>query len=384
VRNFRIPIFLGIGIASVCLSTFVIAVANENDEYSRPESWLCRPGAADLCAATTSATIVAADGARTLESWKPRADAAVDCFYVYPTVSDDPNGNSTLVPGPGEKRAVAQQFAPFSSACRPYAPMYRQITLAGLSSVIRGKPIPIDAGLAYNDVLNAWKHYLRYDNHGRGVVLIGHSQGSHLLIRLIQEEIDGKKEQSLLAGALLFGFNVEVPTGADVGGTFNAVPICRSPSQVGCIVAYESFRANSPPPENSRFTHPTTPGMEVACTDPAVWSASPLEPVLAAQTNLLGEPPTASSWASFTKTLDTPFVSLPGWLQAHCVNEPTMSYLSISLLPQTAADSRPHDIPGDLVENGHRLRSWGLHLVDMNLAMGNLIDWVGRLHKSGE
>jgi hypothetical protein len=71
-------------------------------------------------------------------------------------------------------------------------------------------------------------------------------------------------------------------------------------------------------------------------------------------------------------------------LQAHCVNEPTMSYLSISLLPQTAADSRPHDIPGDLVENGHRLRSWGLHLVDMNLAMGNLIDWVGRLHKSGE
>jgi hypothetical protein len=253
-----------------------------------------------------------------------------------------------------------------------------------LSGVIRGKPIPIDPGLAYQDVLAAWKHYLRYDNHGRGVVLIGHSQGSRVLIRLIQEEIDGKPEQSLLAGALLLGFNIEVPLGADVGGTFKAVPLCRSSGQVGCIVAYESFRATSPPPENSRFTHPTTPGMEVACTDPTVLSASPLEPVLAVQTNLLGEPPTASSWARFVKTLDTPFVSLPGWLRVHCVNEPSASYLSVSLIPQAAGSERPDDIPGDLVENGRRLRSWGLHLVDINLAMGNLIDWVGRLHKPNE
>jgi hypothetical protein len=137
---------------------------------------------------------------------------------------------------------------------------------------MRGKPIPIDPEPGFRDVLAAWKHYLRYENHGRGVVLIGHSQGLRMLMRLIQEEIDGKPEQSLLAGALLIGFNVEVPVGADVGGTFKPIPLCRSAGQVGCIIAYESFRADSPPPENFRFTHSKMPGMEFGCTDPTVLS----------------------------------------------------------------------------------------------------------------
>ncbi len=222
----------------------------------QPATWLCRPEAKDLCAASTPTTIVAADGSRSLKIWKPREDAAVDCFYVYPTISEDPNGNSTLVPGLGEKRAIVQQFAPFSSVCRPYAPVYEQITLAGLSSAIRSKPIPRDPDLAYKDGVAAWTPYLRYDNHSRGVVLIGHSQGSRLLIKLIQEEIDEKPEQSLLVGALLLGFNMEVPQGADVGGTYKAVPLCRSPGQVGCIVtgADVGWTASTPPGESSSAT----------------------------------------------------------------------------------------------------------------------------------
>ena len=45
------------------------------------------------------------------------------------------------------------------------------------------------------DVKAAWEHYLAYNNVGRGVVLIGHSQGSGLLTRLIASEIDGKPVQ---------------------------------------------------------------------------------------------------------------------------------------------------------------------------------------------
>ncbi len=37
---------------------------------------------------------------------------------------------------------------------------------------------------------------------------------------------------------------------------------------------------------------------------------------------------------------------------------------------------RPADIVGDLGEPGPILADWGRHLVDMNLAMGNLIDLV--------
>ena len=44
----------------------------------------------------------------------------------------------------------------------------------------------------YEDVVEAWRAYLRRFNHGRGVVLIGHSQGTFVLRRLIREEIDPK------------------------------------------------------------------------------------------------------------------------------------------------------------------------------------------------
>ena len=85
-----------------------------------------------------------------------------------------------------------------------------------------------DRTLGYNDVLDAWNHYLKHDNNGRGVVLIGHSQGSGVLSQLIRNEIDGKPIQSRIISALLLGTNVAVPKGKDVGGAFKQLPLCRT------------------------------------------------------------------------------------------------------------------------------------------------------------
>jgi hypothetical protein len=41
------------------------------------------------------------------------------------------------------------------------------------------------------------------------------------------------------------------------------------------------------------------------------------------------------------------------------------------------ADPRTDDIAGDVVQNGQVNPAWGLHLIDANLAMGNLVDIVG-------
>jgi hypothetical protein len=40
------------------------------------------------------------------------------------------------------------------------------------------------------------------------------------------------------------------------------------------------------------------------------------------------------------------------------------------------ADPRTDDIVGDVVVNGQVLADWGLHLIDVNLAIGNLVDIV--------
>ena len=124
--------------------------------------------------------------------------------------------------------------------------------------------------LGYNDVLDAWNHYLKNDNNGRGVVLIGHSQGSGVLSQLIRNEIDGKPIQSRIVSALLLGTNVAVPKGKDVGGTFKHMPLCRSAEQTGCVVTYVSFRSTIPPPPDSRDSGAVQDaGMEAGCTNPA-------------------------------------------------------------------------------------------------------------------
>ena len=95
------------------------AEAPKPNNYADPKSWLCRPGSHDACDIDETATVVAADGTLTRETWKADPNAAIDCFYVYPTISTDPGQNSDMIADPAEINVVKQQFARFSSKCRP-------------------------------------------------------------------------------------------------------------------------------------------------------------------------------------------------------------------------------------------------------------------------
>ena len=53
------------------------------------------------------------------------------------------------------------------------------------------------------------------------------------------------------------------------------------------------------------------------------------------------------------------------------------TYLEITVHGDPA-DPRVDDIVGDLGMRAKPLADWGLHLVDVNLAMGNLLDLVGQ------
>src|SRR5262245_2317317 len=96
------------------------------NDYSSDKSWLCRPGQHDAFAIDNTATIVAANGTLTRETWKADPAAPIDCFYVYPTVSSDRSVNSDMNPDAPEIGVIREQFARLASKCRPYAPLYRQ------------------------------------------------------------------------------------------------------------------------------------------------------------------------------------------------------------------------------------------------------------------
>lgn len=353
------------------------------NDYTDGQAWLCRPGRkGDACDIDLTATVVAADGTMTRETWAADPKAPVDCFYVYPTISTDPTDNSDMNADAAELNVVAQQFARFASKCRPFAPVYRQLTLAGLRKQLTGPRFAFDQGVQYDDVRDAWRSYLQRDNQGRGVVLIGHSQGSFILTALLRDEIEGKPVQKQLVAALILGATLEVPAGKDAGGALKAIPLCRHPGQIGCVVNYSAFRSDVPPPANTRFGKASTAGMSGSCTNPVTLGegSTPLRAYLSATGRTITGTTAAQPWAA-GKTVETPFVSVPGLLTAKCASNDHATYLEVTVHGDPA-DPRVDDIVGDLGMRAKPLADWGLHLVDVNLAMGNLIDLVGEQTKA--
>ena len=324
--------------------------------------WLCRPGQApDPCSPDLTTTRVRLPDTtvgvnRTQAASSPR----VDCFYVYPTVSDQKTPNADLTVDPQEQSIALFQAAMFSRTCRVYAPMYRQLTL----TTIGGTVTAAESAIAYDDVLHAWQTYLHKYNKGRGVVLIGHSQGSFLLKKLVTDQIDPSPAmRRLLVSAVLLGGNVTVKKGSDIGGDFHHIPACHSADQTGCVIAYSTFDAT--PPADSVFGRTTTPGLQVLCTNPAALGGGTgqLDPILPTQPFAPGSTIAAGiALLGFTlPPVTTPWVSAPGAYTARCSSAGGAHVLSV-----TAVGGAP-------VLHSSPLPTWGLHLVDDNIALGNLV-----------
>jgi pimeloyl-ACP methyl ester carboxylesterase len=358
------------------------AAAAASIDYGRSENWLCLPGRKDACASDNTATVIQADGRMTRETWSADPKAPVDCFYVYPTVSNDPSVLSDMTANDEERRVVEQQLARFASRCRVFAPLYRQFTLTALRASMMGQPLPGGApanaprpDTGYTDVVDAWRRYLKTENKGRGVILIGHSQGSGVLTRLLANEIDGKPEQKLLVSAILAGTNLPVDPGKTTG-LLKSIPTCTAAGQTGCVVAFATFRSNVPPPAATLFGRPreTGTGRVAACTNPAALGGgpAPLDAYLSTAAN--GQDPTG--WVKGGARIETPFVKVPGLLTGACVSRDGLNWLEVTVRADPA-DPRLDDIRGDVVAGGQVNAAWGLHLIDVNLVMGDLVTLVG-------
>lgn len=377
---------------SVVLAALTLSVAappvahatppNAGPDYADGRVWLCRPDLPqDVCDADLDATVIAPDGALSIERHRPANDPVIDCFYVYPTVSNDPTWQSDLTPDAAEFDAVRLQFARFGEVCRLFAPLYRQGTLRRLRAPAGGPPPqgePPSPGVGgYADVRDAWNWYLANENRGRGVVLIGHSQGGAMLTRLIAEEIDGRPVQERLVSALIIGAPVTVPAGADVGGSFRSVPLCRSAGQTGCVVSYATYRDRAPPAADARFGR-AREGLRIACVNPASLAGGPGRPRSYFLTRgfLNGSGGTEQpEWLRPPREIATGFVTTPGLLTTECVRRGEFDYLELRVNADPA-DPRADDLAGQIVRATGPDYSWGLHLIDMDHAMGSLVDLV--------
>lgn len=346
--------------------------------YAKPANWLCLPGRADVCSTPVRTTALNPNGyGHVGNSRPPLKTPPIDCFYVYPTVSADQGLNSDLNPGREERLAAESQFARFASVCRTFAPVYRQMTLGAVAAAATGVDVTQNGLLAYSDVLSAWRNYIQTKNGGRPFVLIGHSQGSLMLQQLIAREIETSPAVARrMKLAIIPGYNVLVPQGRLVGGTFKRTPLCSRPGQTGCVMSWVSFREKNVPPRGAIFGIATEPGMTVACVNPARPGSTAWEP-LDSYWFALSTLPVAGGpiqWSS-EGAPPTPYLRTEGLAWARCVNQGPRGYLSIRTNADPS-DKRTDRIGGEVAVLGMFLPGWGMHLADIAAGQGDLLRHV--------
>jgi hypothetical protein len=238
--------------------------------------------------------------------------------------------------------------------------MYRQVTLAGLAAHPNLEVPRSEQETAYASLLSGFEDYMRRDNDGRPIVLIGHSQGAVILINLLAREVDRNAAlRRRLLVAIILGGDVEVKTGALTGGSFTRLALCSRTGEDGCVIAYSSFPGE--PPRSSVFgrvgqgvalqageTH--TQGLEVACVNPAA---------------LAGGTGTLDPFFPSEGAVSTPWIEFPGLYSARCETAGGATWLQVSKATGSS-DNRP-----TVTESAGP--DWGYHEVDVNLALGNLV-----------
>ncbi|MGI8864109.1 MAG: DUF3089 domain-containing protein [Solirubrobacteraceae bacterium] len=344
-----------------------IAIAANASLAGAKTVWLCKPGSRpDPCTPGLATTVFSPAG-RKLRVIHPQAvkHPAIDCFYVYPTVSDQKTTLANFKVDPVERSIALYQVARYSQYCRVFAPMYRQVTIAALASGNRESPseLRVPAG----DVHRAFEDYLAHYNHGHGFVLIGHSQGSFVLRRVIARDVDSHPAvRKRLLSAILLGGDVLVKHGSDVAGDFKHIRACHSALQLGCVVAFSTF--DTPVIAHSLFGVSADPADSVLCTNPAALGGgagrvnliAPSTPFYQRSTLAVG---IALLGFTYPKA-STTWLSEPGAYRARCSSANHANVLQISAL---GGSPTPRPSPDG---------TWGLHLVDANIALGNLIALV--------
>src|SRR4051812_43560324 len=87
--------------------------------------WLCKPGLADNPCEIPQDTPVGESGNPAGVLPPPTGERGIDCFYVSPTVSNQPTPNATKARDPELVSIAKYQAARFSTQCRVFAPIYR-------------------------------------------------------------------------------------------------------------------------------------------------------------------------------------------------------------------------------------------------------------------
>ncbi|MBQ6504261.1 MAG: DUF3089 domain-containing protein [Flexilinea sp.] len=160
----------------------------------------------------------------------------VDFFCVAPTVSSSLSHNMFADDVQGLTAFLIQTnifkdiFAPDA---RTFSPVYRQITLTTYALPFEEWQPYFD--FAYRDVSAAFDYYLKNENNGRPIILMGFSQGAYMSRRLMQEYFGDEKLASQLVAAYLIGW----PITEELVNEYPQLKMAQGEGDTGVIVSFD-------------------------------------------------------------------------------------------------------------------------------------------------
>ncbi|MBJ05367.1 MAG: hypothetical protein CMP65_05665 [Flavobacteriales bacterium] len=178
----------------------------------------------------------------------------VDVFYIHPTTlfkSTNWNADTSFF---NQNRVIEQclenQASVFAGITNIYAPHYREMHIHSYSDTINGyKAFEV----AYKDVLNAFKYYIKNINKGK-FIIASHSQGTNHAKRLINEYIS---KDTILKNKLILSYLI----GMDIHVDELNIPICINENDVNCFLTWRCFNEDYYP-INWKY------GEEILCSNP--------------------------------------------------------------------------------------------------------------------
>ena len=194
-------------------------------------------------------------------------DKRADVFYVYPTVSTvsfaDNDSSWFADITQAEVREEANGNQRFNKMLYDdynfYAPYYRQMIFESYTQP--DSILQRNAEFAAQDVKDAFQYYMTNGNGGRPFFLVGHSQGSQVLIELLKDGMT-EEQRRLMVAAYCIGYHV---TAEEMTQYPEQLCPAHDSTEVGKLIIFNSV------------TDTTAIGMvsrgDVAGVNPTVWSA---------------------------------------------------------------------------------------------------------------
>ena len=162
-----------------------------------------------------------------------------DLFLICPTVDMGKDGNYNMSMDNTDVKesfvgALNMERGIYEDSATMYAPYYRQMTFPVYSMTDEEMKPYLE--IAYRDVAAAFEYYMKNCNNGRPLILAGFSQGSQLLLMLLEEYFDNAKYNEKLVAAYCIGWRVT----EDDLANYPHLKMAQGEDDTGVIISFNS------------------------------------------------------------------------------------------------------------------------------------------------